>query len=632
MSVGRLLQQAAAGVGGFDPVAGEALFVLKNVSDPDINDATTFNEYRGSGEDPTTDFSFTVPDDVGEIHVVCVGAGNMGYNATGGNGGGLAYGTMTVVPGETLTVKVGMLGDGSASNRRNGGKSGVYRGSTKLISSDGTGSGVDNSESGGAGRTGSTYSNGYPGGGGGAAGYSGSGGTGTMRQTNAQYSYGTGGSGGGGGGGGARRRGGGVGVWGEGPSGAQPGTSNYGYAGSYGFEYGSFGGGGTGKDNYVTSPQTFPMSSSDLSYTAGRPGAVRIAWGNDRSFPTTSIDETDSYSIERFDLDNTGGVNQGNIPTLLAYTDGTSKTFTVPDITADQIYVSAVLVGGGGAGPYGSVDNVKYSGGGGGGLAHFANLEVSAGDTITYVVGRGGQGPNSYADTGFDGTAPDGEDTTLTYGTFVATAEGGLGGRAIGTAEGGSRSFSNTPAGVTTGGGDGGAGGLGGATSSQQNYGGGGGGAGGFDGAGGAGGKGLYFDGVSAGTDGSDGVGTQSGGGGAGNGGFRNGGAGGANTGTNQSKGGASNNTAKSSGGGGGAAYTLFNGNRSDRVLGEYAYAGVTATTVANYVGHSGGTPGGGAGSGGGGTSQITSGTNYSNGGDGAIAIYVHTTPMTLPV
>ena len=115
----------------------------------------------------------------------------------------------------------------------------------QLISSDGTGSDVDNSENGGAGRTGSSYSSGYPGGGGGAAGYS-SGGTGSMRQTNAQYSYGTAGSGGGGGGGGARRRGGGVGIWGEGPSG-RPGTSNYGYAGSYGFEYGSFGGGGTGK-------------------------------------------------------------------------------------------------------------------------------------------------------------------------------------------------------------------------------------------------------------------------------------------------------------------------------------------------------------------------------------------------
>ena len=514
---------------------------------------------------------------------------------------------------------------------------GVYRSSTKLISSDGTGSDVDNSENGGAGRTGSSYSSGYPGGGGGAAGYSGSGGTGSMRQTNAQYSYGTAGSGGGGGGGGARRRGGGVGIWGEGPSGAQPGTSNYGYAGSYGFEYGSFGGGGTGKDNYVTSPTTYPMNSSDLSYSSGRPGAVRIAWGDGRSFPTTSIDETDSHSIKRFDLDNTNGVNQGTIPTLLAYTDGTSKTFTVPDIPADQIYVSAVLVGGGGAGPYGSVDNVKYTGGGGGGLAHFANLEVSAGDTISYVVGRGGQGPQSYSDTGFNGTAPDGNDTTLTYGTFVATAEGGSGGRlnSSGAAPGGSKSFSNTPAGVTTGGGDGGVGGLGGASSSQQNYGGGGGGAGGFDGAGGAGGNGVLYDGSSAAGDGSNGVGTQSGGGGAGSGGgssSKNGGSGGANTSDDQSEGGSAVNAQKAAGGGGGAAYTLFNGNRSDRVLSTSAYKGVSAPSGgANYSGHSGGTPGGGSGSGGGSSGAISSGTNYSNGGDGAIAIYVHSTTMTLP-
>ena len=122
-SAANKLMLAAGGV-NYDPVAGEALFILKNVSDNSINDATSYSAYHGSGADPTTDFSFTVPDGVGEIHVVCVGAGDMGYNATGGTGGGLAYGTMTVVPGETLTVKVGMLGDGTASNRRAGGESG----------------------------------------------------------------------------------------------------------------------------------------------------------------------------------------------------------------------------------------------------------------------------------------------------------------------------------------------------------------------------------------------------------------------------------------------------------------------------------------------------------------------------
>jgi len=628
--------QAAAGAGGFDPVPGEAAFYIKDFSNLNNQDTTSYTDFFGSGIEPTTDYSFVVPDGVGEIHVVCVGAGEIGRNATGGDGGGLAYGSMTVVPGETLTVKVGMLGDGTASNRRDGGKSGVYRGATKLISSDGTGSNVANSELGGAGRTGSSYSDGYPGGGGGAAGYSGSGGTGTYRNTSAAYVYGTAGSGGGGGGGGARRRGGGVGVWGEGPSGAAPGTSNYGYPGSYGHEFGSFGGGGTGTDNYVTSPQTYPMNESQLSYSSGRPGAVRICWGNDRAFPTTSIDETDSYSITNFDIANTSGDSKGPIPTLLAYTDGTSKTFTVPDVPGeyDQLYVSAVLVGGGGAGPYGSVDNVSYYGGAGGGLAHFSNLPVSAGDTITYVVGRGGQGPLAYGDTGYNGTANDGGDTTLTYGSFVATAEGGQGGRSGSVSAGGSKSFSNTPSGVTTGGGDGGAGGLGGSTSSQQNYGGGGGGAGGFDGNGGAGGKGIYWDGVSGPTDGANGIGTQSGGGGGGAGSVTYGGSGGANTFNNQSKGGGSTLTQKSSGGGGGAAYTLFNGARSDRLLTGVAYIGTTATSSNNYKGQPGGTPGGGAGSGGGADTfiQASYGPNFSHGGDGAIAIYVHTSTMTLPV
>jgi len=293
-----------------------------------------------------------------------------------------------------------------------------------------------------------------------------------------------------------------------------------------------------------------------------------------------------------------------------------------------------VLVGGGGAGPYGSVDNVSYYGGGGGGLAHFSNLPVSAGDTITYVVGRGGQGPLAYGDTGFDGTANDGGDTTLTYGSFVATAEGGQGGRSFAVAQGGSKSFSNTPSGVTTGGGDGGAGGQGGKGSTQQNWGGGGGGAGGFDGNGGAGGKGTLWDGSSGPTDGSDGIGTQSGGGGAGAGSVKYGGSGGANTFSSQSEGGDSVQTQKSAGGGGGAAYTIFNGARADRILGDNAYRGTTATSANNYKGQPGGTPGGGAGSGGGGVTfiQASYGPNFSHGGDGAITIYVHTSTMTLPV
>ena len=123
-SAANKLMLAAIGV-NYDPVAGEALY-LKNVSDNSINDATSYSAYHGSGADPTTDFSFTVPDGVGEIHVVCVGAGDMGYNATGGTGGGLTWND-DGCSGETLTVKVGMLGDGTASNRRAGGESGVYR-------------------------------------------------------------------------------------------------------------------------------------------------------------------------------------------------------------------------------------------------------------------------------------------------------------------------------------------------------------------------------------------------------------------------------------------------------------------------------------------------------------------------
>ena len=195
----RKLIHTAAGSSPGVSSSGEAFFTLIDVSNPGTN-AFKNPLHRGSGNRPQKDYSFTVPDGVGEIHVVCVAAGWSGYQGFGGNGGKLSYGSMTVVPGETLIVKVGMVASFTSASNREGGNSEVYRGANKLISSDGTGSDVDNQENGGAGMYGSTYSQGTPGGGGGAAGYSGEGGYGGKRNTNATIDWPTNGLGGGGGG------------------------------------------------------------------------------------------------------------------------------------------------------------------------------------------------------------------------------------------------------------------------------------------------------------------------------------------------------------------------------------------------------------------------------------------------
>ena len=63
-------------------------------------------------------YTFTVPDNVEYIACVCIGAGGGGasnYAPNGGQGGGLAYGSIKVTAGEALTVHVG-----------DGGSSGAY--------------------------------------------------------------------------------------------------------------------------------------------------------------------------------------------------------------------------------------------------------------------------------------------------------------------------------------------------------------------------------------------------------------------------------------------------------------------------------------------------------------------------
>jgi len=157
-------------------------------------------------------------------------------------------------------------------------------------------------------------------------------------------------------------------------------------------------------------------------------------------------------------------------------TPGTYTFIVPPEITV----ISAMAIGGGGAGDDGNSGDGGGGGGSGGSAGFFSNLPVTFGQTLTIVVGAGG------AATAIKNTkAPDGGLSSVTLGSFVMTAPGGIGGSPYPINPGASPpfapSFSNTPAGTITGGFAGGAGGPG------YNGGGGGGGGGGLNGTGGNG-------------------------------------------------------------------------------------------------------------------------------------------------
>ena len=269
-------------------------------------------------------WSWTVPAGVGEVTVLCIGAGG-GAAATGSNrgggggaGGALQWATGTATPGDTWDIFAGANGYTSGSSTFvdgvAGGGSGVRAsGSTSFcvwaqggeggpagLSSGSVGTPAPISDArfasaqtgcltnlassgGGDGGEGGdpTYNN-AGGGGGGAGGYSGAGGNGA-------YGNGNGGGSGGAGGGASGGTttisgcggGGGVGRYGEGSSGSLPSTAGVGgNAGSGGqagtvansaSDGGDYGGGGGADDDDYT-------SGSNYNGDGGR-GCVVITWG-----------------------------------------------------------------------------------------------------------------------------------------------------------------------------------------------------------------------------------------------------------------------------------------------------------------------------------------------------------------
>ena len=291
----------------------------------------------------TLDYSttWTVPDGVEKISVLCIGRG--GYKASGyhgGAGGSLAYmNNITVVPGDVYTIFI--CGGHSAeddctlspytnderwlvgsqirwlSGSGHPWRVAAYCGKNHLPGESANAGGYEWSHlslvhgtfvenvggQGGGSSTSSGWGNTniYMGGGGGAAGYTGDGGDGDTYGDN--YSAGAGSGGGGGGGhsgwyqdpsgnhdgtawdGGG---GGGVGKYGAGSNGAAGASSGYsGTGGSGGTPTssvangnpGAYGGGGA--QNHDTGIGTFPT-------TVGGKGLVRIIWpGDERYYPST---------------------------------------------------------------------------------------------------------------------------------------------------------------------------------------------------------------------------------------------------------------------------------------------------------------------------------------------------------
>ena len=245
-------------------------------------------------------YTWTAPDRVTSVCVVCVGAGGQGQTV-GGQGGSLAYkNNITVTPGQSYSIEVGetnmetdpnspttLVSAFAESSSAFGTVAyGGRGGNNNPGAHQGIGLNYDGGGEGGNGSGDAFFDGGYHfGSGGGAGGYSGVGG-------DASNSSASGGNGSGGGGGGGAPSsnaqsggGGGVGIYGEGTSGA---------GGTYSTDPGGKGGsGGTDgaiKTNSITGGGLYGGGGAGYGNVTnnGSGGAVRIIWGPGRSFPSTN--------------------------------------------------------------------------------------------------------------------------------------------------------------------------------------------------------------------------------------------------------------------------------------------------------------------------------------------------------
>lgn len=261
--------------------------------------------------------TWTVPDGVTNVSVVCIGAGGGGAlssSTSNSAGGASTFG----VPGESFYFGAGGGGAGSGTSGGSGGtRIGAYDGG----GNGGSGaSGSLNSAGGGAGgytgNGGSATGSGSYAGPGGGVGYFGQGANGQSSRSDSGTSYA--GSGGGGGGGGVCNSS--CGSNNNGYHGSGGGNADVNYTGAAyaqtkypGGGASSAGGGGAGgggalawKNNISVTPgQQITVVAGTGGYgghpsTQGGWGLVRIVWGDStitRTFPTTNVGPTQVYKV-----------------------------------------------------------------------------------------------------------------------------------------------------------------------------------------------------------------------------------------------------------------------------------------------------------------------------------------------
>ena len=288
--------------------------------DPTGNYKDSFGSNKTDDPDPTS-YTFTVPADVINISVVCIGRGakentSHAKDGVGGHGGGgLAYkNDIDVVAGQTFTVE---MNDSHSRFYR----SGVcdVKGNAGVGINGGSYSGGDGGGSGGNGGS-RTYSGTlYVGAGsGGAGGYDGSGGTGGAG-SGLYASAGSAGSNGAAGGGGnmwtnVANSGYAGGMYGGGTAPYGRGSNGSGGAGDTDSEHGANGSaGGVGSSNTTNFPSV-SETQEDIFFGAGykggyapstrvarttMAGCVRVVWGlgSAQAFPTTDVMYRDGESI-----------------------------------------------------------------------------------------------------------------------------------------------------------------------------------------------------------------------------------------------------------------------------------------------------------------------------------------------
>jgi hypothetical protein len=388
-------------------------------------------------------YTWICPEDVYSVCAVCVGGGGgagNGLGISGGGGGGLGYkNNISVIPGQSYTVVVGSGGVGGAFSsalanggtsggdsyfinsstvRGGGGAGGGTAGSGGRYVGDGGGNGGNSAGGGGPGTSGPPRGGGGAGGYGpvgGAAGNGGNGGdAGTPLQSGGSViisggAAGTNGAGGGGSGGRpddeagtngiAAGGGGGVGLYGRGSSGQSVsgngvggnggsgggnGLSSYGLGSSSVAGNGGFHGGGGGQGVFYAKDGTGYL----LKGGNGASGAVRIIWGDNRSFPSNaglsqSISQTNSPRNGLPGTQSSGGAG-GSL-------DGTAGS-------AGSALKGGDGGAGGGAGYYGGGGGQSYTGccAGGSGAGGSGFLHPTLLTNTSTSLGGGSSGDGSF--------------------------------------------------------------------------------------------------------------------------------------------------------------------------------------------------------------------------------------------